>query len=209
MNPLLPKLPPQLEQLELSQLPRSLESAEIAAPAWAGQTRKLPSLDTVRLVNPDLTAAKLHGGGWADVVIEGGLLAGTDLTGTTFRRIHVRHVRASGLSIAETKAKDVYFEQSKLDLANFRFASWTSVVFQDCTFEDTDFASCHFTNVAFRSCSLTGCDFSGAAMKNVDLRTSTLQSLKGLAGLAGTIMTTDQAIVLGPDFAASLGIHLK
>jgi hypothetical protein len=187
----------------------SFERATLTQVNWAQQTQRRLSLDDVTLVAPDLTSAKLRDGGWADVRMESGLLAGADLAGTSLRRVQLDHVRADGLILSDCEVKDVTISGAKLDLANFRFGQWVKVRFIGCSLRDVDFNGSQLGHVTFEDCELTGADFSGAKLHEVDLRSARFDSLGGMGGLRGAIMSYDQMIGLVPDMASELGIILK
>jgi len=186
-----------------------LEGVEIEHANWAGQKSKLAHIDSVRLIEPDLTGAVLREGGWEDVEISGGQLGGLNLTGSLLRRIHITRARMSGIVLAETEIKDLTIEDAKLDLANFRFAKLSRVQFVRCQLIDADFGSAHLVDVDFTNCDLTSADFSGAILKSVDLRSSVVQQIKGIGGLKGATINYDQMITLVPELAAGLGIEVK
>jgi uncharacterized protein YjbI with pentapeptide repeats len=205
-----PKLPSVLQKITPPDLESatSLENVELDHTNWSAQIGRRASFDAIRFIEPDMSSAKLREGGWADVEIVGGLLAATDVTGSTLRRVHMHHVRASGLIAVETEAKDILIEDSKLDLSNFRFAKWHTVIFVRCSFLEADFAGAHLKSVVFNNCDLTKCDFSGANLKDVDFRGSIMANIHGLSGLDGSKMTYDQLVGLLPEVASQLGITL-
>jgi uncharacterized protein YjbI with pentapeptide repeats len=208
INP--PKLASILDKLAApAVLPPSIEAAEITGGAWAAQSVRRLSLDSVRLINPDVTSAQLRDGGWADVQLKTGLLAGANLAGTTWRRVELDEVRADGLILSETAARDITIRGSKLNLANFRFAKWTNVAFIDCNLREADFMGAQLTKVMFENCDLTGSQFSAATCHEVDLRGSQLADINGLPGLAGTTMSGAQIMTLAPELAQALGITIQ
>jgi uncharacterized protein YjbI with pentapeptide repeats len=206
-----PKLPVRLQPCSAPDLVPAvtLEQAQYSRLNWSNGQSKRPSFDAVRFLDPDMTSASLREGGWADVEITGGLLAGLDLTGSTIRRTHISGVRASGIIVAETEGKDISISSSKLDLANFRFATWSRVEFKNCSFKDADFAASKLADVVFSNCELSGCDFSGATLTRVDLRTSLLGDLKGASGLKGATITSGQLMGLAPVLALHIGIIVR
>jgi len=79
------------------------------------------------------------------------------------------------------------FEETKVDLASFRFAKMAKCDFINCNLREIDFQGAEFAEVRFRNCDLSGAQFSQAKFKQVDLRSSdiggigfSLNSLKGL-----------------------------
>lgn len=186
-----------------------LESAEYNHPSWPAQISKRLTLETVRLVEPELTAARLREGSWSDVEVAGGQLGGLDLTGTSLRRVRYGRTRMSGAILAEAEIKDVTFEGTKLDLANFRHATLMRVQFVRCQLTEAAFGGARLTDVIFTNCDLTSAEFSAATLRQVDLRGCTLTSLSGITGLRGGTLNTDQMIGLLPELAAELGIKLE
>jgi uncharacterized protein YjbI with pentapeptide repeats len=208
-QPNLPKQLPQAGALSKLEPGLTLEGVECAEVAWAGQKSKLAHIDSVRLIDPDLTTAVLRQGGWEDVEISGGQLGGLNLTGSSLRRVLIQRARMSGVVLAETELKDITIEDTKLDLANFRFAKLSRIQFVRCQLIDADFGASQLVDVDFTNCDLTSADFSGATLKRVDLRSSTVQQIKGIGGLKGATINYDQMITLVPELAAGLGIEVK
>lgn len=186
-----------------------LESAEYDHPGWPTQIAKRLTLETVRLVEPELTAARLREGRWSDVEVAGGQLGGLDLTGTSLRRVRYVRTRMSGAILAEAEIKDVTFEDAKLDLANFRHATLMRVQFVRCQLTEAAFGGARLMDVVFTNCDLTSAEFSAATLRQVDLRGCTLTSLSGITGLRGGTLSADQMIALMPELAAELGIKLE
>jgi uncharacterized protein YjbI with pentapeptide repeats len=187
----------------------TLEGVECDQVDWAGQKSKLAHIDSVRLIEPDLTGAILREGRWEDVEVSGGQLGGLNLTGSSLRRLLIQRARMSGVVLAETELKDIIIEDTKLDLANFRFSKLSRVRFVRCQLIDADFGAAQLVDVDFTNCDLTSADFSGATMKRVDLRSSVVQHIKGIGGLKGATINYDQMITLVPELAAGLGIEVK
>ena len=206
-----PSLPRQLTACSGSPLlpSQTLENCELSRPNWSGNKAKRLQFDAVRLIEPDLTGAILREGGWADVEVSGGQLAGLDLTGSSLRRLHLSRARVSGAVFAETQLKDVIFADAKLDLVNFRFASFSRVSFIRCQMIDVDLSGAKLDDVSFVGCDLTSADYSGAVLRRVDLRGSTLLSVKGIGGLKGATISSDQMIALLPEFTAALGVEVN
>lgn len=207
-----PKLPRELPVLGSPlklQTGMSLEMCEITSSVWASQTAKRLSIDSVRLRAPDLTAAQLRDGGWTDVALDGGELGGLNLTGSDVRRMLVRGTRASGLVMAETVIQDVRFEDTKLNLANFRLAKFFRVEFVRCQLTEADFGGANLRDVTFTDCDLTGADFSGTTMANVDVRSCVVLSLHGIGGLRGATLSSSQLITLLPELAEAAGFKVR
>jgi uncharacterized protein YjbI with pentapeptide repeats len=183
-----------------------LENLELSGIDWASQSAARAQLATLRLIDPDLTASILREGGWSDIEVVGGQLSGMNLTGSSWRRMSLTRARLSGIVCAETELKDVTFIDAKIDLANFRFASLRRVHFLRCYLAEADFATAKLVDVSFADCDLTNAGFSGANMTRVDFRGSALLAIKGIGGLKGAEISTQQAIGLLPEFAAELGI---
>jgi len=203
-----PKLPTHLTPLTSATLESglALENAEVGHLDWSGGELRRLSLDAVRLVAPQWLGTKLRDGAWADVLIEGGALAGAELAGTTLRRVEFRRVRADGLVVSETRAGHIRLIDTKLDLANFRFAQWSKVRFEGCSLREVEFIGAELSQVEFVNCELIGCNFAGAKLTQVDFRSSRLDECTGTAGLRGATLDQTQLISLAPSLAAELGI---
>ena len=206
-----PQLPKSLETLEAPQVPDSaiLENAEITSLAWPAQIIKRLSVETIRLTQPDLTSSQLRDSTWTDVEMAGGQLGGLDIKGSGWRRTYIRTARMSGVNFAEAELKDVTFEDAKLNLANFRHAKLTRVQFLRCHLDESSFSGARLTDVTFTNCDMTSVEFEGARLKQTDLRSSHLEGVLGIAGLAGATITTEQMIGLLPQLASHFEIDVR
>lgn len=133
-------------------------------------------------------------------------LANSAWAGALLTWVEVAGSRATGLDLSESVLKHVTFRDCKLDLAGFRFAHATDVAFRDCALIGADLTGAELTRVTFERCDLTGADLSAARLEEVDLRTSTLESLRGVGALRGATVDATQLVALAPSLATALGI---
>jgi uncharacterized protein YjbI with pentapeptide repeats len=61
----------------------------------------------------------------------------------------------------------------------------------------------------FDSCDLSGVDLSFADLDRADLRTSRLDSVRGVGSLRGATIGAAQLVTLAPALAAELGIRVE
>lgn len=209
MQPDLPSAPASVAPPAAPDPMVTFEPGEYLEVNWPGQAARRLILESLRFVDPDFTATQLRDGGWTDVEISGGMLAGLDVTRSSLRRVRFGRGRLSGLVVVEAELRDVTFVDAKLDLANFRHAKLKNVEFRNCELTGASFSGSHLTDVKFTNCDLTRAEFSGAKHQRTDLRSSTLAEILGLSGLAGATISTEQMVGLLPEFAAALEIKVE
>ena len=146
-------------------------------------------LQDCRLEQCDLTASKFAGSSWHVCA--------------------VRNTRASGLQLPGSLLKNVHFTNCKLDLANFRMSRLENVIFEGCIVTDLDLYQAKLKDVAFIDCDLENVECSAATMKNVDLTRARIVSIKGLSGLKGAHISSEQLVTLAPYFAQEFGLIVK
>ena len=64
-------------------------------------------------------------------------------------------------------------------------------------------------HVEFVDCDIEDVEFSGARLTDVDLTRSRLISIKGLAGLKGARITSEQLVALVPYVAQEIGLIVE
>ena len=124
-------------------------------------------------------------------------------------RIEFMSCRMSGVQIYESTLRDVLFQGSKLDLANFRFAKLKNVIFDSCELKDIDFIGVEFDNVKLVNCELENADFSNSKIIKLDLRSNQLNNIKGIMSLKGAIVSSSQLIAIAPQLAIEAGLIVQ
>lgn len=142
------------------------------------------------------------------------LLNNCDLTAGVFadsswHAVEVSKTRCSGIQLQKGLLKNVWFKNSKLDVANFRFAKLEQVVFESCVITEADFYSATLKNVRFIDCDFEDVEFSEATLQHVDLTESRILSVKGLRGLKGATINQEQLVQLAPSMAQEIGIIIQ
>lgn len=127
----------------------------------------------------------------------------------SWHRVFISGTRCSGLQITKGILKNIYFKNSKLEFANFRFSRLENVVFEDCVLDDVDFYDAHLKNVEFVNCTINKITFAGAKMTNVDISKSTIEDVNGANSLRGVTMSYDQLMQIAPLLASEAGIKIK
>jgi uncharacterized protein YjbI with pentapeptide repeats len=100
----------------------------------------------------------------------------------------------------------VTFDDCRLDLSSFRFATLERVVFRDCRLEEADFYEARLRSVLFERCPLREATLDGATIERVDLRGCDLEGASGAASLRGARMPWPDVVANAGTFAAALGI---
>jgi uncharacterized protein YjbI with pentapeptide repeats len=102
----------------------------------------------------------------------------------------------------------VVVRDCRVDLAGFRFARLTRVLFEDCELRGADFGGAVFESVAFASCGLDEVDFSGAALAACQMRACVLDGVSGVASLRGVAMPWADVVRNAGAFAGALGVRV-
>lgn len=144
-----------------------------------------------------------------DCALEHSDFSGSNLADTSWHSVAVASTRCSGMQLPNSLLKNVTFTGCRLDLANFRFAKLENVRFEQCVVSGMDFYNAQLKHVAFVDCDVEGVEFSGAKLTDVDLTESRLLSVKGLSGLKGARITSEQLVSLLPYLAQEIGLIVE
>ncbi len=163
----------------------------------------------VSLLKVTLGGAAMEKLDWSDVLAVRCDFTAANCEQSSWRRVHVKGSRCSGMLLHSAKLQDATFENCKLDLANFRFTKLKNVRFVDCVLDKADFYQAELKSVTFENCTLSETEFSQAKLDKVDLRTSDLTGIKGVENMKGAIINSTQLIYLAPLLVAQLGIIVE
>jgi hypothetical protein len=125
---------------------------------------------------------------------------------STWRRVEVTGGRIGSAELYDGSWRSVSVTGGKIGYLNARAAEWQDVRFVDCTFDELDLSSASVTRLALDGCQVGTLTVSGARLADVDLRRADLRALTGVAGLAGSWISSDQLTELAPHLAAHLKI---
>jgi len=135
-------------------------------------------------------------------------LSGCDFSESVWRRVQLVDCRASAIDLSQSDLRDVSFRDCKLDEANLRLAQLLRVRFDRCSLAAAEFIGGRLEDVGFDGSDLTRVDFSHARCAAVDLQGARLESLQGVAALAGATIAVDQLFGLAPAMAQALGLRI-
>lgn len=148
---------------------------------------------------------KLHLG---DSVLSRMEAAGVRAPEAAFLRIAVTGSRLTGADFGAASFEDCVFENVKFDEAGLRFAIFKRVRFENCVLRNADFSGAKFSNVTFTNCDFEGANFDNASCRLVDLRGEDLSNIKGVLGLKGTMISSEQLVQLAPLLATEVGLDI-
>jgi uncharacterized protein YjbI with pentapeptide repeats len=146
---------------------------------------------------------------FADCLVEASDWSNLRGDGGTFERVKVADSRLTGLAWADGLLRDAAFGGCKLDLSNWRFATFDVAVFTDCNLAGADFTSADLRGASFVRCDLSGAQFSNATMEGARFRGCELAGIGGMTSWAGAIVHEDDLLVLAQTMAAALGIAVQ
>lgn len=162
-----------------------------------------------RIVRCTFLQAKIENLHLQDCSIEHSDFSGSNLSDSSWHSVEVSATRCNGLQLPNSVIKNVRFVGCRLDLANLRFSKLERVQFENCTISGLDLYNSQLKHVAFVGCDIDAVEFSGAKLTDVDLTQSRLVSIKGLQGLKGARITSEQLMNLVPYVAQELGLIVE
>ncbi|HSX42700.1 MAG TPA: pentapeptide repeat-containing protein [Candidatus Saccharimonadales bacterium] len=208
VKPVAPKIPAQLAAWD-DEADDSLEidRAAVSNLYVAGVT--YANIDMSRLDHVSLTGLVLERLEISDAVCT--KLESAGLRGHKARllRVQISDSRMTGSELGGGSFEDCTFRNIKFDEAGFRFATFKRVHFENCMLRAADFGNARFTHVTFSSCDLTDTNFTSAHCSSVDIREQDIVAAKGVLGLKGATISSEQLMQLAPLLAAELGFRLE
>nr|WP_239579027.1 pentapeptide repeat-containing protein [Microlunatus panaciterrae] len=135
-------------------------------------------------------------------------LANAEFTESGWQRLLVERSRLTGLQLAGCTVQNVRFVDDVIDLSNWRFAKLARVVFERCSLTGSDWNTARLENVLFDSCDLTDAQFSSATTSRTRFQQCTLDGLRGVASLSGSVIDPVNVVDLSLQLAAALGITI-
>lgn len=183
-----------------------LEDAVWNDPQFVGERAEFPELTAVRIRGGQLSNTDWYRGTWADVVVDGVDLANAAFQESAWRRVFADRCRLTGIALAGGQLEDVTITGGVLDLANFRFATFTRVLVEDCVLTGSEFTNADLTDVTFSNCDLSGTEFSQVRCHRVRFAGCALEGLRGVEYLRGAVVAPVDLMSLTSQLAGALGI---
>jgi uncharacterized protein YjbI with pentapeptide repeats len=193
--------------LRAPEAPRLDGDVEALAPR-ANELRDARAVSEARLVDVDLSGARLAGLRLTDVVVESGSLANLVAPELSLRRVVVTGARLTGVGWTRGTIADAAFRDCRIDLATFAGTTLERVTFDGCRLAQTDFREALLRSVRFDACDLTGADLGLVRLDGCELRGCVLDGLTGLERLRGAAMPWADVVGNAALFAAALGIRV-
>jgi uncharacterized protein YjbI with pentapeptide repeats len=160
----------------------------------------------VQLKNARLGAVSWRRAHFEDAIFDGSDFAGADNSEIFLSRVQFLDCRALGLQAAESNWRDVTMQGGNWSLAQFRYAKFERVRFENLNLREADFQNADLRGAIFQDCDLRGAQFSFARLQNADFRTSQTEDMSIDAGaLRGLIVSPLQAA----QFASVLGLQVR
>jgi len=184
-----------------------LDSLDVRAVSLADA----PVLHDIRLTRCRVSSVSLAASHLLGLELRDVCCSATDAVGArwpeaSMTRVEFHDCRLSGIDLAQATLRHVRFSGCRLDAANLRMVDADHVRFDDCDMRDTDLGMARLRSVTFSGSRLDAVEFSNARCQSVDLRGALVVSVRGVAGLRGATIGSDQVIPLAPAVYADLGI---
>lgn len=165
-------------------------------------------MSEARLIDADLSGARLRGLRLADVVIERGNLANLVAPEGSMRRVVVNGARLTGLQLTRGTIGDAVFRDCRIDLATFAGTTFERVAFEGCILVQAELREALLRSVRFDHCDLTEADLTGLRLDGCELRSCTLDGVVALERLRGAAMPWSDIVGHAGELAAALGIRV-
>jgi uncharacterized protein YjbI with pentapeptide repeats len=207
-DPIAPKIPPQLDAWSEDAGPEIEIDRALAKGLDCTASTKI-SADASRIESMVVTGAALDTFELTDVActkLEG---AAVRAYKTNLLRVALADCRLTGAEFAEGNFEDCTFRNVKFDEAGFRFATFKRVRFENCILRQADFSNAKLSQVTFTGCDLEATNFVSASCTNVDITGEDFTQVKGVLGLKGATISTEQLMQLAPLLASELGFRVK
>ena len=208
-----PDLPSQLIDVTdfaaLLRRDETLSELRVAEADASGIRLKSAVLQESQISNSSLSQVRIEKLHIRDCIVDRCDLTASVLADSSWHSTVVRSSRCSGIQLQTSLIKDVHFKNCKLDMANFRFSKLENVIFESCAIAEIDFYHASLKRVAFVDCDIDRVEFSDSTLVEVDLTRSRIMSVKGIRGLKGACISSEQLIVLAPYFAQEIGLIIK
>jgi uncharacterized protein YjbI with pentapeptide repeats len=210
-KPRSPIQPAVLTQTAISDLNDNmqLEGVRVAHTMFSNKEARAISVSGVAFEAVELSSCKLRKASLSDATFTNCLIFGSDFDGSGWLRVETNGGMGSGLVATACTLEDVVFRGTRLNLANFRLSRLKRVMFQDCDLSEADFQATDLSDVVFKNCDLTRAEFSNVSIKRVDMRTSTIDTLKGVTALGGILVTAAQVVGLSLAMASEIGLIVE
>ncbi len=172
-----------------------------------GPTKRL-EVESCTIINVQLAGTRFDKLQLGDTALRHIEAAGMHAPEATWLRVTLSDSRLTGADFGEALLEDCVFENVKLDESGFRFATLKRVRFSNCVLRNADFSGAKFAHVSFESCEFEGVNFDNATCTTVDLRDENLSEIKGVFGLKGATVSSEQLVQLAPLLAAEAGLDV-
>jgi uncharacterized protein YjbI with pentapeptide repeats len=110
--------------------------------------------------------------------------------------------------LTEGRLRDVVVTESRVDLASFAACTLEQVVFEDCRLEGASLQDARLRHVRFDRCDLSEADLTGARFELSELRSSTIDRVRGAAALRGAALPWSDIVNSAGTLADALGIRV-
>jgi uncharacterized protein YjbI with pentapeptide repeats len=166
------------------------------------------SLVEARVVDVDVSGARMRGLRLVDVAVDRGNLANVVAGELSLTRVVFTGTRLTGAQWTRGRITDAVFRDCRIDLATFAGTTFERVTFDGCLLSQADFREALFRSVRFDHCDLAEADLTGLRIDGCELRSCTLDGLAGADRLRGAAMPWADLVGHAGLLAGALGIRV-
>lgn len=128
---------------------------------------------------------------------------------TTWHDVLIERPRWGSAELFDSELNSVHILGGKIDFLNLRNARLDDVLIEGAMIGELDFGSAKLNRVAFTGCRIGLLDLNRATCADVDLRGADFAGIAGIEGLRGATVDDLQLSLLGPLFAAHIGLKIE
>lgn len=175
----------------------------------SGRVAESVELTQCRMRNATLSGTVLDRVRLTDCLVETSDWANLRLPSATLLRVRLTGARMTGFNLVDAVARDVLFQDCRMDLSGWRFTRFTAVRFEGCNLTGADFSGADLTGAHFVDCDLTGARFDKATMTGTRFRRCVLLDVIGVTSWQGAVVEAADLIQLAYVFAGALGVRVE
>jgi len=206
-----PKIPSQLMELNVSTLIEVEEERFISrgmVSEW--NVFELPerkiSFDQIHFFDVSFGETRFEQVEFIDCKFERCDLSNVDFGDAIFHRVEFQQSKLMGAQCTQSRFGHVLVDGCVANYVAFSFSKFKQVKFENTSLNKADFLECALDKVFFNTCELDGVNFTDTSLAKIDLSTCTYGDLTVTVDkLDGCTVSTEQAI----GFAKSLGLLIK
>jgi uncharacterized protein YjbI with pentapeptide repeats len=202
---------PELTPLDVTDIAAhgDYEAAHIADADLAGRALDGAAFVACHLDRCGLDEVSLRRGRLSECLVTEIHAVSLDVADAVWRESLVVDPRIGALSAPGIKWDGIRIRGGKLDFVNLSGSKLTDVVIEGCVIGELDLGQAEVKRLRLDGAVVGVLDVTEARLADVDLSDASLGTVRGMAGLRGTTISTSQMLDLAPLLAAHVGVRIR